>query len=189
MFVLVSQSWWIQTNNFNIHKKIGTLWGLLAVAIVCMNIFIIYVVAQRPENLNSYEMRVMGPVIGNLLGVISFAGYIGFGFYFRRLPQIHKRLMLLGTISMMGPALDRLHLKYEFLKFSSDYAFNSYIYVFVGSLLIISAIVIYDLITLKRPYLVSLIGLVWFLLSNELFSYIVNSGLGKEIIQFFQGTG
>ncbi|MCA1636547.1 MAG: hypothetical protein LC802_23375 [Acidobacteria bacterium] len=46
--------------------------------------------------------------------MLVFACLVGAGFYFRRRADVHKRLMLLATISILAAAIARL--PFEFLK-------------------------------------------------------------------------
>jgi len=78
-----------------------------------------------------------------------FAILIGAGFYFRRRPDVHKRLMLLATISILSAALARL--PFAFLQ-AGPIAFFGLTDTFV------LACVVYDLVTSSvsiepRPWL------------------------------------
>jgi hypothetical protein len=76
------------------------------------------------------------------LGDISvFAVLIGAGFYYRRRPDVHKRLMLLATISILAAAIARLPFA---IMQAGPPAFFGLTDLFVV------ACVLYDLITLKR---------------------------------------
>jgi hypothetical protein len=76
------------------------------------------------------------------LGDISvFATLVGAGFYFRRRPDVHKRLMMLATISILAAAIARL--PFAIMKAGPP--------VFFGLTdLFVLACVLYDLVTLKR---------------------------------------
>src|SRR5262249_57120778 len=45
-----------------------------------------------------------------IFDMLVFSGLAGAGFYFRHRPDVHKRLMLLATISILAAAISRLPL-------------------------------------------------------------------------------
>ena len=47
-------------------------------------------------------------VVG-LADILVFSGFVAAGLYYRRRPEVHKRLMLLGTVGgLMWPAITRM---------------------------------------------------------------------------------
>jgi hypothetical protein len=76
-----------------------------------------------------------------LVDMSVFAVLVGAGFYFRRRPDVHKRLMMLATITILDAAVARLPFG---IMQAGPIAFFGLTDVFV------LACVAYDLITLKR---------------------------------------
>jgi hypothetical protein len=52
-----------------------------------------------------------------LMDLVAFGGLTGAAFLFRRRPAVHRRLMLLGTIALLPPAVGRL--PFEFIETGS----------------------------------------------------------------------
>ena len=73
--------------------------------------------------------------------MLVFAILVGAGFYFRRRPDVHKRLMMLATISILAAAIARLPFA---IMQAGPIAFFGLTDVFV------LVCVAYDLITLRR---------------------------------------
>ncbi len=80
-------------------------------------------------------------LVGDLEAVLLFAGLITWGMFNRRKPASHKRLMLLSTLSIIAPAIDR----WPFLH--HQVAGTAAVYLALPLLLIA-----YDLWTLRRVH-------------------------------------
>jgi hypothetical protein len=76
--------------------------------------------------------------------MLVFAILIGAGFYYRRKPDVHKRLILLATIGILPAAVARL--PFDFIEHGGPLAF------FGLSDLFIIPCLIYDLATRGRPH-------------------------------------
>jgi len=84
-----------------------------------------------------------------LADMLVFAILIGAGFYFRRQPDVHKRLMLLATISILAAAIARL--PFAFLQAGPPAFFGV-------TDLFIAACFVYDLITRGRIHRATALG-------------------------------
>ena len=63
---------------------------------------------EKYGNIDSDLPQVAGIVWGNLAGMIAFGGFLLLAFLYRQKPEIHKRLMLLASISITLQALGRI---------------------------------------------------------------------------------
>ena len=81
--------------------------------------------------------------------MLVFAILVGAGFNFRRRPDVHKRLMLLATVSILAAAVARLPFA---IMQAGPLAFFGLTDVFV------LACVFWDLITLKRVHRATALG-------------------------------
>ena len=93
---------------------------------------------ERPLHIGT-----MLAVIGIVSPLVVFAILIAGGFHFRRRPDVHKRLMMLATVSILAAAIARL--PFAIMK-AGPPAFFGLTDVFVV------ACVGYDLVTLKRVH-------------------------------------
>ena len=84
-----------------------------------------------------------------------FAILVGLGLYYRRRPQVHKRLMLLATVALLPPPLARMRM----LNALGPQAF------FGVTLVFIVAMVAHDYTTRRRVHAVSVWGGLFLALS------------------------
>jgi hypothetical protein len=93
----------------DIHRRLGVAGALLAVVMTVLG-FMTAVRGARdgwnPGGPYSDSLAFMVVGFGDML---VFVGFIAAGFYCRRQPETHKRLMLLGTLGgLMWPAITRM---------------------------------------------------------------------------------
>ena len=106
LLLLLSQTFLIHSGNRAVHKKLGYVSVVVAIGIF---------VTLQMVGLRSYELIALETgdadisfVITPFLDSLTFAAlYIG-AIYYRKKPQIHKRLMLLATILLLWVAWVRL---------------------------------------------------------------------------------
>jgi len=87
-------------------------------------------------------------VWGNFFTLMMFAAFVSLGVVFRNSPAAHKRLMLLASLSIVGPALARFPRWPIFgggLEAGRTYAI-------AGLLIMFAALITYDLIVRKKPH-------------------------------------
>jgi hypothetical protein len=90
-------------------------------------------------------------VWSNLGAALSFAILVALAIAYRGRPETHKRLMLLASISFMGPALARVA-RWPFLGGEQGP------FTFAAILGLLAALVVYDLVTLRRVHPATLFG-------------------------------
>jgi hypothetical protein len=91
----------------DIHRRLGIAGAILAALMVVIGLMAAIDSARRgftPPNGPSPLVFLVIPVAD----VIVFATLIGAGLWLRRSSAAHKRLMLLGTLSILTPAIARL---------------------------------------------------------------------------------
>jgi hypothetical protein len=113
---------------------------------------------------------------GNVVGIAVFAGLVVAAILLRHKPQAHKRLMLLASIALIGPALARIS---RWSVFGGEDSFFVPI-VFLGLLAVLIA---YDVISARRLHTATLIGcggIVLALIASEL---IADSGYGLAVVR------
>lgn len=116
-----------------------------------------------------------GVVWGNIVNVVSFALFVAGAVIFRRRPQIHKRLMLLASISILEPALARIA-RWPGLGGEQ----GPFIPVVIWSL--IAALAIYDLVSRKRLQTCTVIAIVWLFIVRNGAVFVARSAIGLSLI-------
>ncbi|MDQ3805998.1 MAG: hypothetical protein M3416_19480 [Acidobacteriota bacterium] len=97
----------IAARRVNVHRRLGIIGAVVAVLMVVVGTLTAIIRARLvevPPGAPSPLVFLTIP-LGDML---VFAGLVGAGFYFRRRGDVHKRLMLLATISILPAATARL---------------------------------------------------------------------------------
>jgi hypothetical protein len=132
----------IAAHRTDIHRRLGILGGVIAALMI--------VIGPTTAVIRASQGATPVPGVSPLsflvvpLGdMFVFALLVGAGFYYRRRPDVHKRLMLLATVSILAAAIARLPFA---IMQAGPPAFFGLTDVFV------LACIVYDLITLKRVH-------------------------------------
>jgi hypothetical protein len=112
----VTQTTLVSAKRTALHKQLGILGGLLALAMVLVGTAVAVALAKRGQAPGLPPPLVF--LAGPFSGMVLFATLVGAGFYTRRRRDTHKRLMVLATIVIVGAATDRLLLPTGVLAFS-----------------------------------------------------------------------
>ena len=124
------------------HRRLGILGGVIATLMILIGTSTAVIRASQGATpvpgVSSLSFLVVP------LGDISvFAILVGAGFYYRRRPDVHKRLMLLATVSILAAAIARL--PFAIMQAGPPAFFG------ITDLFVLACI-LYDLITLKRVH-------------------------------------
>lgn len=132
----------VAAHRTDIHRRLGILGGVIAAFMIVLGTTTAVIRASQGATpvpgVSSLSFLVVP--LGDML---VFAILVGAGFYFRRRPDVHKRLMLLATISILAAAIARLPFA---IMQAGPPAFFGLTDVFVV------ACIAYDLITLRRVH-------------------------------------
>ena len=84
-----------------LHRQTGIAALFIAVAVIVAGVWT--VVMRDAPNIDEYPTRAAG----NLASLFMFLFCVALGVYFRRQSGHHKRLMMMASIPVLAPALDR----------------------------------------------------------------------------------
>lgn len=104
--LFIVQTSLIATKRVRIHQRLGILGGFLAGAMLIVGYLAAITATRRAVNAGAAE--ALGFLVIPIGDLLQFGILIALGLYFRRRPQIHKRLFLLATIALLTPAIARL---------------------------------------------------------------------------------
>jgi hypothetical protein len=97
----------IARHNYALHQKLGIAGAVLAVAVVVIGVVTALVGAPaprpRPMGFTGFQFLIFP-----LMGITFFGICVAAAIALRRRPALHKRLMLLGMIAVLGPGVARL---------------------------------------------------------------------------------
>ena len=142
LVLFITQTMLVAAHRTDIHRRLGIAGGVIAVLMILIGVTTAVIRAKQGAT-PVPEVSPLSFLVIPLGDMFVFAILIGLGFYFRRRPDVHKRLMLLATIAILGAAIARL--PFAIMK-AGPPAFFGLTDVFVLTC------VFYDLITLKRVH-------------------------------------
>lgn len=105
--LFVIQTSLVAARRTDIHRRLGIPGGLLASAMLVIGYLAAINAARRGASPPGGPPPLQFLVVP-LGDIFVFAVLVGTGLFFRRRPQIHKRLLLLATISILTAAVARL---------------------------------------------------------------------------------
>lgn len=167
--LLFVQALLVRTNNVHLHRRLGVAGVSVAIGVVVASAWIL---ALRDA---PFVDEVPGRGFGNLMSLIAFALCVGAGISFRRRPPVHRRLMLLGSIVIVAPALSRI--------FYSP-AGTSGPATPIASIALLLTVVVYDLFEQRRPHgaTLSAFGLI-FLLAPAITWALIETGVWPTFVR------
>ena len=148
----------VAAHRTDIHRRLGILGGVIAAFMILIGVSTAVIRASQ----GATPLPGISPLsflVVPLGDMLVFAILVGAGFYYRRRPDVHKRLMLLATISILVAAIARL--PFAIMK-AGPPAFFGFTDVFVV------ACIVYDLVTLKRVHRATVFGAILIIASQPL---------------------
>ena len=140
MAFLVAQPALVAARRINVHRRLGTVGGVLA-AVMVLTALVVAVESGRrgaaPPGVPPLSFLAVP-----LATVIVFPALIGAALAFRRQPEMHKRLMLIGTLELLPAGIAR----WPGLATGGPLAYFGFTDLFLV------AIVLFDLTTRGRPH-------------------------------------
>lgn len=152
--ILIIQTNFVKKKNFKAHIRLGTAGMFVAIGVFITTIYIFVAVYKGWNAMPSYAKI-------NRFFMPSYALLIWLAYKNRKKPIRHKRLMLVGTLYMLGPILDRaLDHIFPVELISNTIGWGPFIIGF-WTLFFIS-LFIYDWLTLKKIHPITYLGLIWY---------------------------
>jgi hypothetical protein len=135
MLLFVAQATLVRADRCDLHRQLGIAGAALAVLMVWAGAAAALGVAVRFEA-SGFRPHGLTPVafLAVQLGMLlQFATFIALAIGFRRRADVHKRLMVLATISILPPAIARLHLENYGLTVPHAATLIAYLFVLVAA--------------------------------------------------------
>ena len=141
ILLFVIQTSLVAAHRTDIHRRLGILGGVIAVLMIVIGTTTAIIRAKLGVS-PVPGVPLLSFLVIPLGDMFVFAILVGLGFYYRRRPDVHKRLMLIATISILAAAIARL--PFAFIQQTGPLAFFGLTDAFVVVCLL------YDLVTLRR---------------------------------------
>jgi FtsH-binding integral membrane protein len=154
--LFLAQTSLIATDRTWVHRRLGIAGAVIAVLMVLLGTTTAIVGAGHGSGPPGVPPLVFLAI--PLADMVVFATLVGTGFRLRRRPDVHKRLMLLATISILAAPIARLPLVMK----AGPLAF------FGLADLFLVACVVYDVATLGRVHRATVLGGLFILASQPL---------------------
>ena len=156
--LLLTQTTLVAANRTDIHRRLGIIGAVIAVMMVVIGTTTAIIRAKQGAAPPGGPPPLVFLAIP-LFDMLVFPTLVAAGFYFRRRPDVHKRLMVLATISILSAAIARL--PFGILRAGPPAFFGL-------TDLFIVACVLYDLITRGRIHRATAWGGALIILSQPL---------------------
>jgi hypothetical protein len=112
--LLVAQTVLVAAHRTDLHRRLGVLGGVVAVALVGISLVAIRgFPAHVKASVLSIDVEFPADVVRtivwtDLASLLIFSTFVGTALYWRRRSDVHKRLMALASIAILGPAVARI---------------------------------------------------------------------------------
>ncbi len=103
LLFFIAQASLIQSRSVLMHRRLGAFGAVLCVAIVVSGV-LVGLFATRRDLAARGDSLVLGNFVNILIEMILFGSLVAAAIIFRRDSESHKRLLLLATITALGPA-------------------------------------------------------------------------------------
>ncbi|MEJ0039441.1 MAG: hypothetical protein WDO68_25915 [Gammaproteobacteria bacterium] len=171
----VLQGWLIRTRRPRLHRRLGYVAAGYAALVIVLGLVANQLMGSQIKSPAEAENIIYW---ANLFTLVQFAVFVSLAVVFRGSPEAHKRLTLLASISIVGPALARFPM-WPMFAGGTDAARN---YGIGGLLLLFAAMIVYDLIVRRRPHPATWLGAVGILVGLAGAVFLGVTGKGFEIL-------
>jgi len=178
--VLLAQATLAAAHRVDLHRRLGIAGMAIAgLMVVSGTLVTAEFVARNPSKL--IALIAVMPVAE--LGI--FAVLVAAAFLNRRNPAIHKRLILLATVSLMGAALGRMGFlpTFEFHRAAIIRLFWAYTYIFM------LALAAYDLWSTRRLNRATVLGSTFMIGTQQAFLLLWNTASWAAFVHWMQRWG
>jgi hypothetical protein len=180
--LLVAQTVLVAAHRTDLHRRLGILGGVVAVALVGMSLvavlgFPAHVKASVLSIDETFPVDVMRAVVWtDLASLLIFATFVGAALYWRRRSDVHKRLMVLASMAILGPAVARI---LSLLAPPPALGAGIQVLALVGLPL---TVVFYDLLATRRVQRTTVVGIAATLVATFGALAIANSSVGAAFV-------
>lgn len=162
--LFAGQTWLVATGRVRLHRSFGVAGAALAALVFALSLLVVVRSAVRETPL---------VVLGDIFVLFLFAILITAGIWFRKKPDVHKRLMLLASISIVAPAIARWPGAQSMLPVS----------VVGPQLLLYAALILYDVSSRRRVHPATVWGVALYFVAVGMTISLASSKFGHTLIE------
>lgn len=184
--LLLTQTILIEKRSVRLHRRLGLIGGVLAVVMVASGLVVLHAIVQEADPTEAGIAAIAPLIWGNITILAAFSAFVILALIYRRRPAVHKRLMLLASISISGQALSRVG-QIGILKLSDVRFVNDAIYGLGGMALLLLILAGHDMVTRRRLHAAVGIGAPMLLTAIIVTGLVIpNSSLAHALILWFR---
>lgn len=146
MIIFAVQTNLIRGDYYKVHQTLGIASAFVAVGVLASTLYLFIVIWNGWDNLVFYARP-------NRFFLPSFGILVALGYFYRKRPAMHKRLMFLATLLMMGPVVDRVGTPFGLDPFIPPPILWNGLFL---------SLFVYDWQTLRRIHPITYLGFIWF---------------------------
>lgn len=171
---LHAQALLVATGRVALHRRLGWLWAAVAVAALITSVYVTLAAVAA-------HTIMARTVWSNLANALAFLLFVSAAIVARRDGETHKRLMLLGSIAFIQPAVARITRWPIFAEFGGPLVLAVY-----ASLLFVVALVVYDAVSRRRLHRATLIGGALLVALRIVAVFVIGgSAWGSSVLRWF----
>ena len=176
--IAILQSWLILKNKRALHRELGVI-----LAIIVVSSFIITYVATA--YLQAIGAHITGGARFNIILTSAFTCCVAVGFYFRRKPEVHKRLMVTATALLTVPGFDRLIRNLFEPSFPSLTTARAQMIVLGFAAVFVGIMIYRDVKEFRRPALGTMLSFLCFMIGGTLGGLFVSTDMWTAMVDSF----
>jgi hypothetical protein len=164
ILLFLGQTLLVASGRVRLHRSFGVAGAALAAVVCALSLLVVVRSVVRESSL---------VVLGDIVILFLFAILVAAGIRFRQTPDVHKRLMLIASIIIVGPAIARWPGAQSMLPISA-----------VGpQLLLFVALILYDVLTRRRVQSATVYGVAMYLVALGVTIPLASSKLGHALVE------
>jgi hypothetical protein len=184
--LLLAQTTLIAAHRQDVHRRLGVLGAIVAAGVAAISLFLVLGLPARAKAGVFFGETTIDPVTvrfivwTDLAALAIFVLYVVMALLMRRRSDVHKRLLLLASIAILGPAAARVG-----LLLSTHTTLPAWVEALVQVFFFIGlplTLVFYDLRSSRRVHRTTIVGIVGLLASTAVGIAIALSPAGASLI-------
>ncbi len=104
--LVVAQTYLVAAHRTGVHRRLGIAAIVVAGLVIPISTYVVAHAARRAHGPITPHLQL--EIVGDLLSLMRFGGFVAAGAYFRRRSDVHKRLMVASCFTIYGPVFARL---------------------------------------------------------------------------------
>jgi len=170
--LFLTQTCLIATKRVEIHRTVGLAGAVVAILLFAVSLNVVLRAPARNLAAGASIAQISLMVIGDIAILLLFAALVTLGLLLRGRKEFHKRLMTLASVTIVAPAIARWPGAEAALPLS----------VLVPQLGFCAALVVHDMVTMRRVHPATIWGVVGYVLVGGASVPLAFSELGHRLV-------